>query len=225
VVADLRQLRLQHGGVGDGVLGVGDRLVPERLVHQVGVTPGQQHLSARGGVHRGGPADPVAAGDRRAAVLLEDVRGLAGVGDREVDRLAELGGEAPAHRPALDRQLELGGGGAGESDDAAAQVVLAALLELLDEVADLQRLDQPERGRLVHAQLGGDLGDAHALAPPFGQQVQDRDGPVHRLHLRGGELPRVARQIGHERELYGPAGSRAPSGLDGRAWRTSSCCC
>jgi hypothetical protein len=72
-------------------------------------------------------------------------------------------------------------------------VVLAALLDLLHQIAVLERHDEPEGGRLVHAELGGHLRHAEAVASPLGQQVQDRDGSVYRLDLGRDSLPAVAR--------------------------------
>jgi hypothetical protein len=60
-------------------------------------------------------------------------------------------------------------------------VVLAPLAVLLDEVPSVQRGDQPEGRRLVHTEFGSDLGDTGIS--PLGQQVQDRDGPIHGLNL------------------------------------------
>ena len=69
----------------------------------------------------------------------------------------------------------------------------AALLELLHEVAVLERNDEPEGGRLVYAELSRHLGHACAVASPLGQQVKDRDCSVHGLDLGRDSLPAVAR--------------------------------
>jgi hypothetical protein len=57
---------------------------------------------------------------------------------------------------------------------------VAAPAELLDQTARFQHADQTGRGGLVHAELAGDLGDAHLAVA--GQQFQHGHRPVDRLH-------------------------------------------
>ena len=102
----------------------------------------------------------------------------------QVDRLAGLGGEVLAQRPRLLDHVEAGAGRAGEAQQAHAEAVLAASLDLLDEAVLLERGDQPERRTLVHRERRRDLGDA-ALAGAR-EDLEDGQGPVDRLDPGGG---------------------------------------
>ena len=90
-----------------------------------------------------------------------------------------VGGQLLAERAGLLDHVEPGGGGAGQPQQADAEAVLAAALDLLDEAVRLQGGDQPERRALVHPELGGDLGDAGLAGA--GEDLQDRQRPVDRL--------------------------------------------
>ena len=76
--------------------------------------------------------------------------------------------------------VEACGGGSGEAEDAQAQAVFAAMLVLFDEAAGLERGDDSGGGRFVHAEFGGDVGDAGEAGA--GDDLQDRDRAVDRLH-------------------------------------------
>ncbi len=59
------------------------------------------------------------------------------------------------------------------------------------------RTFQPEGRRLVHAELGRDLGDPRLAAPP--EELQDAESPVDGLHERSRlAVPWVALVTGHE---------------------------
>ena len=124
-------------------------------------------------------ADPVVRGDRRRAAHLVEVHRVVGPQHGDVDGLADLLGQPPAHRAALLDEVHPGGHPAREPDDAEAEAVLAAVLGLLHQATGLQRAEQPERGRLVDADLRGDL--AHPGLTALGKDLQNADGPVHRL--------------------------------------------
>ena len=62
------------------------------------------------------------------------------------------------------------------------EAVAAAVVDLLDEPVDLQGRQQPERRGLVDAEAAGDLG--HAGLALAGEELEDRDRPVDRLHGR-----------------------------------------
>ena len=70
-----------------------------------------------------------------------------------------VGGELLAQRPGLLHHVEPGAGGAGEAEQADAEAVLPAPLDLLDEAVLLERGHEPERRALVHLEGRGDLGD------------------------------------------------------------------
>ena len=57
-------------------------------------------------------------------------------------------------------QVEPDPGRSGQPEHTDAEPVLAAVLGLGHDVVPLERRDQPERRRLVHAETVGDLGDA-----------------------------------------------------------------
>ena len=95
-----------------------------------------------------------------------------------------------ADRPGLLGDVQLAGHRAGQPQDAEAEPVFSAVLGLLDQFALLQRGEQPERRRLVHADVGGDLADAGFTA--LGQDLQHADGAVDRLHTPGALTSRVA---------------------------------
>ena len=86
--------------------------------------------------------------------------------------------------------VQLAGHRAGQPQDAEAEAVLSAILGLLDEFAFLERGEQPERRRLVHADVRGDLTDAGLTA--LGQDFQHADGAVDRLHTASAFTSRVA---------------------------------
>jgi len=58
--------------------------------------------------------------------------------------------------------------------------VFSAILGLFDEFAFLERGEQSERRRLVHADVRGHLADAGLTT--LGQDFQHADGAVDRLH-------------------------------------------
>ena len=130
-------------------------------------------------MQRGAPADPVLGGHRRRAELLGDVDGRLAVGHREVHRLAHQLGEGLAGGLAEPGEVHPARRRGGEPDDAEAQRVLAPLAELFEQAPALQGGHQPRRRGLVDPQLLGDLGDA-GLATRS-EDLQDGDGPVHRL--------------------------------------------
>ena len=140
----------------------------------------EQHLAVAGGVQRDVLADPVVRLQGRGAGDLVEVerRGLGADGD--VDRLAGVGGELPADRPGLGHQVQAGGGGAGQAQVADAEPITAAVAVLLDQSVCLEGRQQPERRRLVHAELVRDLGDAGLAVT--GEELEDGQRPVHRLH-------------------------------------------
>src|SRR5690606_18444012 len=111
---------------------------------------------------------------------LVDVDGGLLPHDREVDRLPGLVGQHPGDRSGLLDQVQPRAGGAGQAHQPDTQPEPPATLDLLDEVALLQRGEQPAGGALVDAQVTRDLGDPGL--PAAGQQLQDADRPVHRLH-------------------------------------------
>ena len=108
----------------------------------------------------------------------------------DVDGFAELRGELFADRPGLLGDVQTSRHRAGQPQDAEAEAVLAALLGLLDQFAVLERGKQPERGRLMHADIGGDLADAGLT--PLGQDFQHAHSAVDRLHTAGALTSRVA---------------------------------
>ena len=89
--------------------------------------------------------------------------------------------------PRLLHDVEPGGGGAGQPEQADAEAVLAAVGGLLDQPVPLEGADQPEGGALVHAELGRHLGDPDLAAP--GQDLEDGDRPIDGL-----DAPAVASQ-------------------------------
>ncbi len=89
--------------------------------------------------------------------------------------------------------------GTGQPEQAHAQAVLAAVLGLLDEPRALEGRDQPERGALVDAELGGDLGDPGLAGA--GQHLHDRHRPVDRLDpVAAPASPSGLRAVAHGRD-------------------------
>ena len=81
-------------------------------------SPDEQHLAVAGRVQGDVLADPVVRLERgRAGDLVEVERGRLGQ-DRDVDRLAGVGGQPLADRPSLLHDVEPGGGGAGQPEQA-----------------------------------------------------------------------------------------------------------
>jgi hypothetical protein len=150
----------------------------------------EQDLAARGGVQRRQLTDPVVRGDRTRPARLVDVDDEMRPPHGDVDGFAELRGELFAACTGLLGDVQLAGHGAGQPQDAEAEAVLSAVLGLLDEFAFLERREQPERRRLVHADVGGDLADAGFTT--LGQDLQHADGAVDRLHAHGSVTSRVA---------------------------------
>jgi hypothetical protein len=148
-------------------------------------------------VRRRALPDPGVQGDGRRTAHLADVDDPVPVEDREVHRLADVGGQRLAGPAALVREVTLHGERAGQAHDAEPEPVLAAVGELLDEPAALQHGHQPRGRRLVHAELAGDLGDAGD--PARGEDLQHRQRPVDRLHEGSGA------RLGHARRLGRPA--------------------
>ncbi len=142
----------------------------------------QQHLPAGRGVQGRALADPVVRGQRRGTEHLVDVDRVVAVEDRHVDRLRDLGRQPLADRTALLGDVHPHRRGPGQPDQAEAEAVFAALARLFDQTAHLQRRDQAERRRLVHSELGGELGDAGLAAA--GEDLQDGHRAVDGLHRR-----------------------------------------
>ena len=88
-----------------------------------------------------------------------------------------------ADRAALLGDVDASRDRAGQPYDAEAEPVLAALARLLHQAARLQGAEQAERGGLVNVDLGRHLADACLAAA--GQDLQDADGAVDRLHSAG----------------------------------------
>ena len=124
--------------------------------------------------------DPVVRADRTRPARLVEVDDEMRPPHRDVDGFAELRGELFADRPGLLGDVQSPGHRAGQPQDAEAEAVLAALLGLLDQFAFLERGEQPERRRLVHADVRGDLADTGLTA--LGQDLQHAHGAVDRLH-------------------------------------------
>lgn len=176
----LLQLRLR----GDGVR---RDLLQADLGQQRGALLGgqvrQQDLAARRRVQRGQLADPVVRGDRSGAAHLVEVDRVVLLQHRDVDRLADLLGEPLAHRAALLGDVDTTRDRAGQADDAKSEPVLATLTRLLHQAARLQGAEQAERGGFVNIDLGGHLADTRL--PALGEDLEDADGPVDRLHSAG----------------------------------------
>src|SRR5699024_6218271 len=133
-----------------------------------------------GGVQRNPLTHPVVRlYGRRAGHLIEiQRRALAEHGD--VDGLTGLIGQRSRLRARLLHDNESRRGRAREAQDAETEAVLTAIGVLLDELARLERRDQPEGGGLVDTQFGRDLGDAG----PAGvrEDLEHAHCPVDRLH-------------------------------------------
>lgn len=146
------------------------------LVEQVG----QQDLAAGGGVQRGQLSDPVVRADGSRSTYLVEVDRVILLQHGDVDGFADLLGEPLADRAALLGDVDASRDRTGQPYDAEAEAVLAALARLLHQAARLQGAEQSERGGLVHLDLGRHLADP-CLAT-LGQDLQDADGAVDRLH-------------------------------------------
>ena len=120
------------------------------------------------------------ARDRGGTPHLVDVDRVVRTTHRDVDGLAELRGQSFADRPGLLGDVQPAGDRTGQPQDAEAEPVLAAVLGLLDQFAVLECAEQPEGGRLVHADVGGHFADAGLTA--LGEDLQHADGAVDRLH-------------------------------------------
>ncbi len=129
---------------------------------------------------------PVVRRQRGRACDLVQVERVPSGQDGQVDRLAHLLGQRPAHRPALLHQVEPAADRPGQPDQAHSEPVPPARRVLGHQLTPVQRGQQPGRGGLVHAQLARDLG--HPGLPLPGQDLQDGHRSVHRLH-RPGVLP------------------------------------
>lgn len=92
-------------------------------------------------------------------------------------------GEALAHRAALLGDVDTARDRAGQANDAEPEPVLAPLTRLFHQAARLQGAEQAERGGFVNVDLGGHLTDTRL--PALGEDLEDTDGPVDRLHSAG----------------------------------------
>lgn len=134
-------------------------------------------------MQRGQLADPVVRGDGPGAAHLVEVDRVVLLHDGDVDRLADLLGETLTDGAALLGDVDASGHRTGQADDAEAEAVLAALTRLFHQTARLQGAEQTKRGGLVHVDFGGHFADARLAA--LGEDFEDADGAVHRLHSAG----------------------------------------
>ena len=134
--------------------------------------------------------DPVVRGDRTRPARLVDVDDEMRSSHRDVDGFAELRGQLFADRAGLLGDVQLAGHRTGQPQDAEAESVFSAVLGLLDEFAFLERGEQPERRRLMHADVRSDLADPGFTA--LSQDLQHADGTVDRLHTPSALTSRVA---------------------------------
>ena len=134
-------------------------------------------------------ADPVVRGDRARPARLVDLT-------TKCDRRTAMLTVSPSCAASCSQtgrgllgDVEPAGHRAGQPQDAETEAVLAALLGLLNQFAFLERGEQPERRRLVHADVRGDLADAGLTT--LGQDLQHADGAVNRLHTAGALTSRL----------------------------------
>lgn len=198
-----------HGGHGAGRVA----LQAGRAQQVLAVPPvevGQQDLPARRRVQGRELAHPVVRGDGGGPAHLVEVDRVVRPQDGDVHRLADLLGESAADGPAalchIHPHVHPHGDAVGEADEAEAEAILAAVLGLLDQPARLQRAEQAERGRLVHLDLGRELGDPGLPAP--GEDLHDADRPVHGLHAAAGGLgPGGGSVVAHSRDCSASPGT------------------
>ncbi len=157
---------------------------PAEQVLELGLAqPGHQHLAVAGRVQRDVLADPVVWLQRRGAGDLVEVEGAVAAERGQVDRLAGRRGQLLAQRTRFLDDVEPGTGGPGEAEQADAEAVLPASLDLLDEAVLLEGGDQPEGRALVDLERRRDLGDAGLAGA--GEDLEDPQRPVDRLDPAG----------------------------------------
>ncbi len=117
---------------------------------------------------------------------LGDVDDAVPIEDRHVRGLTEIGGKRVARGLALLHEVESGVRRPGQPGDREPQPVVAPIGDLFDEASGLQYRDEPGDGRLVHAEFGGDLGDARL--PERREDLHHEQCPIHRLHRRRTDL-------------------------------------